>query len=386
MTPKLPTLADMVHAWTYNVAAPVKSPWLQRRFEDGALEIRIALRKARRFTLDDAFVREIVRRASTTSPDKMLQVSDLANLPFDSVFIEYSNTMRLQTQRAMGTMRHESVIEDEDRGTAGWLIERRRPEEPGLWKATYFSFADKHSYAKQDWVIGAGEYIVDLTGSRPDYRREGMTDSIVEVTSGYPWGYAVETGPNRDDFVFAATDELIRRGIGLPEQRFMGPLMQWGLHEGDDFKDGIMRLYANSMYEGRGDLRFIVTMLSMLNHVPTTYVHRPAKGHYRARLRNVPYLDNRLLTIHCGKRRILNVVDHAMKEALGARHNKRHEVRGFWRDVEYGKAQGCAHLPIERDGDYCLCERCGHLLRWIDHHERGDATLGWVRHDYNVEV
>jgi hypothetical protein len=199
-------------------------------------------------------------------------------------------------------------------------------------------------------------------------------------------GIIAETGET--EIVFKATEELCRRGIGLPEKRFFEPLLHWAQYATEDaVKDKVVRLLGNSLFEGRGDLRFICTMLAMLNHVPTTYVHRPAKGNYRARLRNIPYLDNRLLTIHCGRRQIVNVVDHAMKGAIGARHHKRHEVRGFWRDVEYGKAlRGCQHEPIERDGDYCLCRKCGHLLRWIDHHERGDATLGWVRHDYNVEV
>lgn len=383
MTPKLETLADMVHGWTYRVASPVKSNWLQSRFEDAALDLRMALRRARRFTLDDAFVQEVVRRASTSPPEKMLAVSDLANLPFEKVFIEYDNGTRIRAQKAAGTMRFESKIEDEDRGLAGWLIERFKGS-PGHWRATYFSFDDKHSFAQQNWVVGAAEYVVNLDGQNPMPPNITMTKSLAELTQGYPWGYAVRVG--EEDFAFVASEELSRRGIGLPESRFFEPLMRYGIEQKSGFQDQVIRLLGNALHEGRGDLRFLCSMLAMLNHVPTTYVHRPAKGHYRARLRNVPYLDNRVISIHCGRKRIVNVVDGAMKDALGAHHKKRHSVRGFWRDVEYGRARGCAHEPIERDGDYCLCGKCGHLLRWIDHHERGDAALGWVTHDYEVQV
>jgi hypothetical protein len=376
VTPKPPTLADNVHAWTYVVECPVPSGWLKKRFDEGALSLRMAVRKANRFTLDDDFVRQVVRRANV-QPEQMLSLSDLANLPFETVFVEFDNTVRLHAQRDMGTMR-DAHLEIDERGRAGFLFERQDGK-PGTFKATYFSMDDRH--ATQNWLIGAASYFVDLSDrERPDLFKGGH-EHMREVVEGYPWGYAMETD-TPEGFKFFATKELATRGVVLPETRFMKPLIEHSFGD-PSRKDSIGRLFANSVVEGRGDLRFIIAMLAMLNHVPTTYRHHTAKGWYRQRLRNVPYLDNRTLTIHCGRAKIVNVVDNAFK-GMGSRH-RRHEVRGFWRDVEYGKAVRCAHEPIERDGAYCLCGKCGHLLRWIDFHERGDPTLGWVKHDYHVE-
>jgi hypothetical protein len=391
-TQKLPSLADAVHSWTYRVDSPIKSGWLKSQFEAAALDLRIALRKARRFTLDDQFVREVVRRASTTTPEKMLHVSDLANLPYEAIFFEYDNVTRIKAQKEAGTMRHETEIQDEHRGTAGWLLERYKPDTPGHWRATYFSMDDKFSLDGK-WCIGAAQYIVNLDGV-PDalgamIQESGTQHEVLrEIAQGYPWGYAVQTAEIGDDFIFVATTELARRGIALPEPRFMKDMMSYVGADPDNERGRTqcIRLYANSCYEGRGDLRFICTALAMLNHVPTTFKHREAKGSYKHRLRNIPYLSNSTISIHAGRARTVTVVDNAFKNALGALHRKAHPVRGHWRDVEYGKAVRCAHEPIERDGNYCLCGRCGHLLRWIDHYTTGDASEGFVIHDYEVKL
>lgn len=45
-----------------------------------------------------------------------------------------------------------------------------------------------------------------------------------------------------------------------------------------------------------------------------------------------------------------------------ARKRKRHQVRGHWRT--HGRFEGKA--------------------KWVESYERGDASLGWVLHDYEV--
>src|SRR5262249_39643921 len=50
------TLADAVHGWTYLVQPKVQSHWLKQAYQSASLDLRMALRQARCFTLDDAFV------------------------------------------------------------------------------------------------------------------------------------------------------------------------------------------------------------------------------------------------------------------------------------------------------------------------------------------
>ena len=126
----------------------------------------------------------------------------------------------------------------------------------------------------------------------------------------------------------------------------------------------------------------MTTAFAMVNNVPTRYIPAKSTGPQSVRGRNIPFLDNNTITIYTGKARNLR---HYVERLFAIARRRRHSVRGFWRNVEYGKAKvACEHVPIERDGAYALCGKCEALIRWIDHHERGDATLGYVDHSYEV--
>jgi hypothetical protein len=58
-----------------------------------------------------------------------------------------------------------------------------------------------------------------------------------------------------------------------------------------------------------------------------------------------------------------------------------HQVRGHWRkDYRHPLLPGCVHVF----DDNMTCKLCsGHKL-WIAEHQRGDASLGFVTHDYEI--
>lgn len=408
-------LMDRLHSWTYleddgpfyNLKLHSKA-WMAAK-----LDLRIALRKAHRFELDDDFVRQVVRRANVNST-KMLANVDLANLPYDAVFLEWDNNVRVDAQHDGGTG---APRDGEDRGRAGFLIERHRANNPARYRATYIGGFDDSQ--PDDFLIGGCAYWIDCEGTTTNWFAASDKKTIQTLTSvpkrdkdwlteysqrmelmleGFGWGYGDFTGtmqdgskfnPDHPTLGYMTTEALSHRGCGAPEPRFL-PLIAASLtstgpsSKRNEVNKKLADYFLNSSFEGRGDLRFIVTALAMINTVPIIYQHRQAKGYYRRRLRNIPYLDSTTLTIKCGTTKIVNVVDNAFKVAQ-SRH-KRHEVRGFWRNVDFNTIprRSCAHEPIERDGDYALCGKCQHLLKWIDHHERGDAALGFVKHDYTV--
>jgi len=58
-----------------------------------------------------------------------------------------------------------------------------------------------------------------------------------------------------------------------------------------------------------------------------------------------------------------------------------HQVRGHWRrDWRKPLLAGCEHVWNEE----IFCTLCGGHKLWIDEHQRGDASLGFVMHDYEV--
>jgi hypothetical protein len=383
------TLFDRVHAWTHYGKPPVKlTPHWQRDWNANLFNCRMALRQAKRFVLDDAFVAQVVRKAAS-QPTKMINLCHLANLPFDRVWIEFSNNARVDAQFELGTSREGR--KGKDCGTAAFLLERHKPDQPGTYLVSHAGDNGQEDF--DSTPIGPAAYGIDVGGLAMVKTFGGMcaaefykNESYVtqHKVNGFGWGYFTPQSDGK--LAFAVTEELERRGITTVEPRFFGPLIGTARDLDSDTKfDAALRYFNDDLIEGRGNLRFIVALLAMLDTCPIEYRHRAAKGYKRMRLRNVSYLDSHELTIHCGRRRIVNVVDESIKERLGGWHNARHSVRGFWRNAEYGVGlRGCLHEAVERDGNYALCGKCQRLLVWVDHHQRGDAALGYVSHDYRV--
>jgi hypothetical protein len=117
--------------------------------------------------------------------------------------------------------------------------------------------------------------------------------------------------------------------------------------------------------EGRGDLRFLITVLAMINSTPLAYERQPRSGSYRYRLRNLPYFDNTLVKIDCGnKKRAIKFVGRALNQALHHIRMRAHDVRGHFRTLHKGTNQ--------------------EKRVWIKEHQRGDASLGFVHQKYEV--
>lgn len=390
------SLADFVNGWTYNEALDIQRAPAQykKRWIDAQIDLRVALRKARRFVFDDEFTREVVRHANV-APQRMMGYADLASLPYDTVWIEYSNKVRLEMQLELGTV--SEISRKETLGRGGFLCERLSPDWPHRWMATYCT--DEGTGPDMPFPLGGAGYLID--SSVPDVQRGHLVEYIEDLTSGdidertgltekefalqtlegLGWGYRTpESSTSRLRYV---SDVALRnRGAPCPEKRFFKLLR--GMSDGPDTAEAATQFFLDCVHDGRGDLRFLATAMAMLNTVPITYKERPAKGFYRRKFRNVPFLSSSTLTIHAAKPKVVWTVTNALK-GVGSRH-MRHEVRGFWRNAEYKIGQrGCAHIPVERDGDYALCGKCQRLLRWIDHHERGDASLGFKHHSYRVK-
>jgi len=85
-------------------------------------------------------------------------------------------------------------------------------------------------------------------------------------------------------------------------------------------------------------------------------------------------------------------IDLSVKEARrvvadGSRGPVRaHEVRGHW--MHLNRVRGCSHdwraVPVEPDRpERYVCD-CGTVRVWRKAHQKGDATLGYVTHEYRV--
>jgi hypothetical protein len=400
---KTDTLADWVHAWTYDKRQVYeylgRFQVNYRVFKDGRawqdaqkLGLRQKMREAKRYRLDDAFLKLMARR-TILQPADMLAMSNLAQLPHDVMFVEYDDSVRIRAVAEVavevgGSYTFEDGV---DYGRAGLLFERYGGS-PNQWRITHFCDSEGSlpiwPYAA---VFSLDCDVRTLTGAGDEFSTKPFIQQL--MMSG--WGY-VDDG-DTSGLQYAIHDELLQRGMGTPEGRFFLPILKGILREADNgnYDENAISAAVTDAAEfyakqSAGKLRWAVAILSSINVVPTLTIQHKAKGTFPHRLHNVHKLG--FTTIHIDARpgHEIRTYEAAMSEATG-RHNRWHEVRGHWRVVDtYGKHKAamkflCAHVVADRDGVYALCGKCGHLIRWIDHHERGDERLGKVFHDYEVE-
>jgi hypothetical protein len=142
------------------------------------------------------------------------------------------------------------------------------------------------------------------------------------------------------------------------------------------------------MAEFTGSMRFLVTVLAMLNEVPvrTNYFQPP--GYQRVGLTGKRRrLDYHKVSLTLPKTKPLQYIERHLR-GQEDRHNRAHEVRSHWRtylhDV-YCRVDDHDWVYDHENG-YRLCAKCEAFSRRIREHVRGNAELGWVRKDYVVKA
>lgn len=112
--------------------------------------------------------------------------------------------------------------------------------------------------------------------------------------------------------------------------------------------------------ENASDVRYLWSLLATINQLPVSATEVRAHKGYVARGTYRKFVDHTIIRL-CVPQRVSRA-RLAMKVTAQARR-RRHDVRGHWR-------------KNWRDPD-------GALL-WVPEHQRGDASLGFVLHDYAV--
>ena len=118
-------------------------------------------------------------------------------------------------------------------------------------------------------------------------------------------------------------------------------------------------------------------LLSTINDLPVVIEHvEPsrgfmARGNYRKFLKHSVV---RLTVPETRWRKLVTKVASLIKR-------RAHQVRGHWRnDWRHPLTAACEHVY----NGQMVCEKCRGRKLWIDEHQRGDASLGFVTHDYAV--
>jgi hypothetical protein len=197
---------------------------------------------------------------------------------------------------------------------------------------------------------------------------------VVAALRANSWGYFTS---QYSDKVPVAISALM--GVASP---FIEPVHQAVFQRlaerGKDFDfAAFLRQWRTASYEGRGDCRFLITLLSVLNVVPRQDVvdatmRRPGVISHKG---NLPFLGQSVVSLQIpAKNKPAWVKKHM--SAIVRRH-RLHKVRGHWRVSPKQHNDEWKPYIDPRNGKPCFA-------RFIPEHDRGDATLGFILQEYEV--
>jgi hypothetical protein len=333
------TLFDEVYRATFS------HPYTRRSigFVDRSDRLRQHLRDARKFVLDDkmssfladlscaAFLKkEMSRKVAFRLVDQM---RELARLPHKLTWIEFNLAAASQRARSFGITSPFDVPGERPRnGRQGWLL-NQHPTNETLFRLHIFeSFPEFGGPLTLPFAFAwhSDDQPSVWAQSLAGVDKENMSQSEMAVgVTGY-----------RSD----------RCGIVIPEYCDDPEPHTEKQHEA--YRE-LLRCYSSS-------LRRVWALLATVNDLPVEVRSIiPAKG-FIARGSYHRFLDHKIITL-----RVPDTADvkKIARDALAKARRRAHQVRGHWRK------------------DYW---HPGEVI-WVHEHQRGDASLGFVLHDYVVE-
>jgi hypothetical protein len=308
--------------------------------------IRPLLAAANRFVLDEtasAFISDLSNANYSGQSLKrwmvlFRQLRPLARLPHKITWIEYD--AQAERRRTIEKYRAALGMEDDPAVTTGWLM-RQHPTIETAFRMTMFS------------KLQEGEQTL---GACAPYDIAWVTDN-----EAVPW--LDESLPGEDPQTMQSVAlGLITEFKSESDYSFFCPEGNWGVSIRSNawtFNLSEKERRMNLASAGQ-QLRKAITLLAAINDVPIGVKHVTATKGFVAQGRYRKFLDHSVVTIVIPKGRDPQKVAAAVIKAMKRRA---HQVRGHWR------------RDWRHEGNRI----------WIKEHQRGDATLGFVTHDYRVE-
>jgi hypothetical protein len=330
------TLADLALRQTYG----------KPRHSGGAHKsVRAPLIAARRFVLDQeasAFLCDLANanfhKQNTRRAIRAYEASRvLARLPYAVTWIEYDAIA--EAARYTDAYSKEDGNPTRDKPTRmGWLLQQH-PRVGTAFRMTMFcDYGDNAAHMQSFdfvWVTDDGT---------PPWQEDLIPGEDPMNLMGAALGFVVEY-VNADEFT------LFR-----PK----------GFHSVSIRKNGMTndcprKELRRAMAGGGPELRKALTLLAAINDVPIGIRHvEPSRG-FIAQARYRKFLDHNVITITLPKGRDPQKV---ARQVIALARRRAHQVRGHWR------------RDWRHEGNRI----------WIKEHNRGDASLGFVTHDYRVEL
>jgi hypothetical protein len=332
--------------------------------ENGAM--RRALESAHRFVVDEPmarFMAELANESFLIQRPIIKQIADSlrvqARVPHEAIWLEYP--LRAYQERSCelrGTMATNEPWAQPER--EGWLIHQH----PKIDTACIMHLFTSHEHVQEDgfntWTFPfAFAWCCDDSPLpwRKVLHRHPQAEKYAEPSS-----YLVGISGYERDNVCAVRSPLINDPNPSDDVQLRYLLTEWS-----------------------GIVRRVWALLATIDNLPITKGDvRQSRG-FLARGRIRKYLSHRTITLNVPAKKDTRVLARRM---IAAAHRKRHRVRGHWRDDwRNPPSKNCnPHLweAVDDEANHIRCALCHGRQTYIAKHERGDAALGWVDHDYRV--
>ena len=327
---------------------------------------------------DPAALDALLKRAEAADKAKLRDMQTrnmdsarrLARIPHPVMWIEWDEiALATRAQRVYGSEMDPMKVPFR----SGWLI-IRHPTIDTMARAICFGEGSNFQHADDGGIM--------VPARRDDGERE-------MGVSPFAFAWSSTDDPTPWKFMPAAVDMSKTRGISQGA-------MATGLIDYDsnlinfvecrdmfadyvcDQSDANMRVQLQEQF---GLCRYLLSFIAVINDLPVAFKEvRPAKG-FVARGNYKRFLTHQTITLTVPTKRYAALA----RRALTILRRKAHEVKGHWRnDWRKMGSDSCAHVWDSSEAGHLNCSACGKRKVWIPEHQRGDATLGFVHHDYRV--
>ena len=344
-----------------------------------------AMLPARKFVLDDTMCRywadaemALLTKGSFKKRMRMLDLTRLqSRLPHGLTWIEHSP----RPYRERSVQQHGFEIKQGMRTALrrGWLLEQHPSVDVAIRCTEYTAhdnMDDLHcNYFRFAWVCDDVTKMPWPRAEYPDDWLEARYNHRTTNVSKTPFGFT-NAHDLPDDHRWTESELL----AGITE--FKTPQVALTVGGTPEFLS-VYRDYMHPrlLWKLRASCRALWMLLSMINDTPTSIEHViPNKGFMARGHGYRKFLKHSVVRLSVPENKWRTLI---AKTALMLRR-RAHQVRGHWRkDWRHPPAFHCEHNWRVDDGAL-ICSRCGGVSLWIAEHQRGDATLGFVTHDYEV--
>jgi len=374
---RAPTLADMVLRETY------RPEWT--RYADPRGEVRALLASARKFVLTDDMSTFMADLAYASLPshntegvvytDKTVNerahnllngMRAMARLPHRVTWIEFN--AKAKATRARDEYKADLDV-DQIPERCGWLI-MQHPTLETAYRAVAFSSHtfDEHgrsSYHPQPCIFA---YAWRSDEGPPPWPKLEVIDKAYRLRN------------EGDDTT----------SIPVPAEAWLTGILDYTCDsvttcEAFTRREIVELFMERSQYdplqEMSSDLRYLWALLATIDRLPTSMAEVRASKGFVAKGSYKRFMDHTTITLKVPTKHYRKVASSAIAPC----RRKRHMVRGHWRlDRHHPIATLCDHVFQGTPEGHVECTICHGRRLFIKEHERGDASLGFVLHDYVV--